>query len=773
MSAGRTETDGIRETGRPEGGRAAVRLSVRALVAFSVFPPDIVPFSPNLMEEGRVAHLRRQQKSGAGSELPLRYRGRRRGYDVEVSGRMDLFDGQARPPLIEEIKLSGAEAPAEPRMEHLYQALCYGYMLCLRDGLDSVAVRVSYADLKGELTAQFEQVYGRAALEELFFGLLDKFLAWHARLERHRARRDASIAALPFPYPAYRAGQREMAAQVYTAILRKRRLYAVMPTGTGKSAAVLYPALKALGLGHTGQVWCLTARTTGRRAMEQEFGRMRAQGLKLKSLTLNAREKICPMEETRCDPEVCPRARGHFTRQEQGLLAAMRRPCWDTETVTCLADRFSLCPFEFSLKLSEMADAVICDYNYAFDPRVRVKRIFENPGCLTILADEAHNLPDRLRDTLSGGLSGAALALFRRETGRRFGRKHPVYQKATGLLEALRKLEAEEPALSGLYMAADSLLEALRLYPEAAGDGQLSRELLGLFDALSRALAEPQQYRLLVQKEGREQAARLLCLDFTPHLKKATEKLCGFVCYSATLSPLSAHRQLLGGGEEDACFELPSPFPPEHLLCLQVPLNTRYQSRGQTAPLVAAAARAMFEGKPGKYAVFFPSYAYMDRVAQELADLPLMRQETGMDEAARQAFLAAFTEDDRPLLALCVLGGIFAEGIDLPGKALIGVCVVGVGLPQLGPEREAIRERMEAAGLCGFDIAYRYPGMHKVLQAAGRLIRSESDRGVLLLCDDRYGQSAYRRLLPPHWRPRRVPADRLEPLIRAFWEETT
>ena len=757
-------------TRRQAPASAAVRLSVRALVAFSVFPPDILPFSSALMEEGRQAHLGRQEKSGARRELGLKYRGRRMGIEVDISGRMDLYDNSINPPLIEEIKLSPGVPPEEAKREHLDQALCYGYMLCLRDSISEVSVRVSYADLSGELTAQFERVYGMSELETLFFELLDKYIIWHKRMERHRARRDKSIEALPFPYPAYRGGQREMAGQVYTAILRRRRLYAVMPTGTGKSAAVLYPALKALGLGHTEQIYCLTARTTARRAMEQEFLRMRAHGLKLKALTLNAREKICPMAEVRCDPDYCPRARGHYLRQEQGLLAAMKAPCWDTEAVIKIADRHELCPFEFSLALCELADAVVCDYNYAFDPRVRIKRIFENPGDLTLLVDEAHNLPDRLRETLSGGLSGAMLAEFRREAGKRFGRKHPVYKQAAKLLLALRELEEKEPALKSLYLLADELLGLFRQYPEAAGDGSLSRELLGFYDALGRQLAEPAQYRLLIRREGREQAIRLLCLDFTPYLKKATEKLCGFVCYSATLSPLPQMSKLLGGDEEDACFELPSPFPPEHLLCLHVPLNTRYQQRESTAAAVAAAVRAMYMGKAGKYAVFFPSYLYMGMVAEQLSDLPLMVQEAGMDEEKRADFIGAFTRDEQPLLALCVLGGIFAEGIDLPGRALIGVCVVGVGLPQIGPEREAIREQAESSGHKGFDIAYRYPGMHKVLQAAGRLIRSDSDRGVLLLCDDRYGQPGYFNLLPPHYRVIRARGGEIEGHIKEFWD---
>jgi DNA excision repair protein ERCC-2 len=274
----------------------------------------------------------------------------------------------------------------------------------------------------------------------------------------------------------------------------------------------------------------------------------------------------------------------------------------------------------------------------------------------------------------------------------------------------------------------------------------------------------------LCQAQGKERALRLICLNITPHLAKATSKLRGFVCYSATLSPLRAMRDLLGGGEEDACFELPSPFPQEHLQVLQLPVDTRFIARERSLAPVAQAIRYMAQGREGKYIAFFPSYAYMQRVAELLTDLPLHVQQGGMDERERQVYLARFTADSRPLLALAVLGGVFSEGIDLPGLALIGVCVVGVGLPQVNEEREAIRQRASEQGLAGFDVAYRHPGMHKVLQAAGRLIRSEEDRGVLLLCDERFSQSAYRSLLPPHYHP--LPLSALEEIparLQEFW----
>lgn len=741
-----------------------IRLSVRALVEFTVCPPDILPFSRSRMEEGRLAHEARQSLSAGQREAPLNWRGTCQGISFHVSGRMDLYEPDI--PLIEEIKLAG-EPPERPREEHLLQALCYCHMLCQQEALPAATVRVSYADTQGRLLASFDQACPAHEARAAFFELLENYAAFENRMARHRRRRDKSIHTLPFLYTDYRPGQREMAAQVYTAILRRKRLFATMPTGTGKSAAVLYPALKALGLAHCEQVFCLTARTTARAAMAQELRGMRAQGLEVKALTLNAREKICPQDQVRCHPDHCPRAKGHYERQPEALRAAMEMPVWDTQGVLQLADRFMLCPFELSLALTLLADVVIGDYNYAFDPRVRLQRVFERPRGLCVLVDEAHNLPDRVRDMLSGTLEGTRLRDFRREAGKALGRKHTLYRKATALLRALR---GEEPSLEALDQALEQLLAALMEHPHYRTQGNIVLEWLGFRDALGRWRGGAESYAQLWDRAGGEPRLKLLCLDFTPHLQKATRHFHGFVCYSATMAPLLQMRRLLGGDEEDACFELPSPFPPEHLLCLQLTVDTRFSARQHSLPQVTAAIRGVFSSKPGKYIAFFPSYRYLQMAQEQLQDLPLHVQQSRMDEAQRRDYLARFTADDTPLLALAVLGGIFAEGIDLPGLSLIGVCVVGVGLPQVGKEREAIRRRASSQGLHGFDIAYRYPGMHKVLQAAGRLIRSEEDRGVLLLLDHRFAQGGYRALLPAHWDMQQVASpDDLSTLLTAFW----
>lgn len=751
---------------------APLKVSVRSLVAHSIFPPDITPLSPQAMELGRRAHVSRQTESGAKSEVHLAYQAEVEGLAVAVTGRMDLYDDTITPPVIEEIKLSPMTPPQEPYPEHLFQAVCYGFMLCEKEGLTQVRLRVSYADTAGHLTAMFEEDWGFERLKSSFYKLLTPYVRWQKLLLQRLEDRNESIAGLPFPYPDYRPGQYEMAAQVYTAIQRKRRLFAVMPTGTGKSAAVLYPALKALSLGLTLKVFCLTARGTQRIAMQKELANMRALGLKLHALTLNSRESSCPMEHIRCHPEHCERAKGHFERQGQAMEEALHLPNWDTEQVLALADRHRLCPFEFSLSLSLIADVIICDYNYAFDPLVRLSRIFDAMRKITLLVDESHNLPDRARDMLSGRLSSATLREFRREAGKFQSRKSPIYKAAGELIKTLENEdlgENRDPLLGKM----EGLLSALST-SYAPGVMNLLRDVLSLSSALYRAGTTPEDYAVLHKKDKSRSSFSVINLNPAPHLMDCTKKLSGVVFYSATLNPLNAMRGLLGGEEEDACLALPSPFPKEHLLTLHLPLNTRYKARESSLLPAARAIKALFEARPGKMLAYFPSFAYLKAVLPVLLELapalPLTVQESGMDEARRLDFLAGFTRDDEPLLGLCVLGGVFSEGVDLPGKALTAVAIVGIGLPQVNEERDSFKTRMEEVMGEGFVYAYRYPGIHKVLQAAGRLIRSEADRGVLLLMDDRYGHYEVSSLLPSHIEPNRVNSiDDITKKTKAFW----
>ncbi len=412
---------------------------------------------------------------------------------------------------------------------------------------------------------------------------------------------------------------------------------------------------------------------------------------------------------------------------------------------------------------------MVCDYNYALDPIVCLQRAFDGNRDITLLVDEAHNLPGRVTDMLSSSLSGRDVMLWRREAGKMHGRTSPVYQALTTLLNALRAL----PDM--LDAPPEQVIEALEvLAPLSQGLPLLAgRELYRFAFLLKRALQLPQDYAPLIEKEGKEKSLTLLCLHITDYLRERTRKRKGCVFFSATLSPLNDMKTLLGGEEEDACFALPSPFPADNLLVMSLPVNTRYRGRSQTAPMVAQAIADMYTACPGKYLVFFPSYAYLDMVLELLQsreDLPLHIQQQGMGEEERASYLSRFSENGPPVLGLSVLGGIFSEGIDLPGLSLIGVCVVGVGLPMVSPRQEKLREKYDAVFNNGFNFAYRYPGMHKVLQAAGRVIRSETDRGVVLLLDERYRQRDYRTLLPPHYKVRFLQdAAEIAPLMQDFY----
>lgn len=768
-----------------------LRLSVRALVEFTLHGEDLYPSGGSLrdMQEGLFGHKGRQTSLGEHwqSEVPL-------SLDLPVEeeelilrlgGRMDAFlDGEI--PLIEEIKLAqGREPPASPYPAHRMQAVCYGHLLCQERGVPAVSIRVAYVDRRGRLRAAFDETLSAEACREAFLALLAPYLRRLKLVRAHRRARDASLRALSFPFPAYRPGQRELAAQVYTAIRRKKRLFASMPTGTGKSAATLFPALKALGEGLTGQVYYLTARTTQRQGPQEALRLMRRQPLTLWTLTLDAKDKQCPWvrgepggpDRRVCHPDFCPRAKGHFLRDGEAVDEMLRRDDWTPEAIAEVARAHGVCPFEFSLALAELADVTLCDYNYALDPAVHIQRIFDQGARVTLLVDEAHNLLSRVREMLSGEVDGGRIRRLRTVVGRAAGRTHPLYKAMTAALRALDDLplseESEEGTLDELPPSldkaclelADAFLDAEQeRFPwEDAGE-KLHDTLSPLLGFIHARRRDTVAYAWLWQGRKRTRLTAL-ALDAASYLAETTEALCGTVCFSATLEPLGEMKKLLGGGEEDACFAVPSPFPRENLLLLQQDVNVRYQHREASVGGVCRAIETLVRVRPGRYIAFFPSFRYLRRVADELA-VPFQAQEASMSDAERAAFLAPYVAGGAPVLSLCVLGGVFAEGIDLPGEALSGVAVVGVGLPQIGLAQETLRAYYERTLGDGFLYAYMIPGMQKVAQAVGRVIRAETDRGVALLLDDRYRQSAYRRLCPAHWDVR---SGNLAAGLRRFW----
>ena len=642
-----------------------------------------------------------------------------------------------------------------------------------------MGLRVVYVDRRGKERACFEEIWTAERCQALFDALAEAYLARERIRRTHVLARNGSLASLRFPFAAYRAGQREMAVQVYTAIRRHKRLFASMPTGTGKSTAALFPALKALGEGLTGQVYYLTARTTQRQGALEAVERMRAQGMNLWVLTLNAKERQCP-HPTVCHPDWCPRARGHFLRDQEALLEMLHLQDWTGDAVRAMADKHLLCPFEFSLSLAELADVVICDYNYAFDPAVHIQRIFDRRGDVTLLVDEAHNLLGRAREMLSGRLDGAALRRLRQGIGKAAGRRHPLYKALTELLRRLNEAAPEPPGTEArlealpqkLAAAAEDALDALQgasmeglaWGDSAQGMGDIFREVLGFVRVMRR---DQSGYAYLVQGR-RDVRLTVLALDVAAHLEEVTGHLHGVVYFSATFSPLQDMKCLLGGGAEDACFAMPSPFPGktaggagEH----QYPLCAPGGYRGTGSQPVSG---SWWKAIRGNIWCTFPAlpicgrWTLCWRISHGSVKPPPWGRRSGMPSSA------PYLRGREPVLSLCVLGGIFAEGIDLPGTALDGVMVVGVGLPQVNLFQETLRAYYQEKLGQGFAYAYRIPGMQKVAQAVGRVIRTETDRGVALLLDDRYLQREYRQLCPEHWTLRR---GNPQTLLKAFWRE--
>lgn len=763
------------------------QVSVRRLVEFTIRQPDITPAGGSLkdMQEGTAGHKARQASltDGWQSEVPLSITLPFDEGDAQlsISGRMDAYHA-GTVPRVEEIKLwRGKNPPLQPQDAHLAQGICYAHMLCVLEGYDAIEVSVVYVSRSGHVRAQFDQVLTNEACKVRFDALLKPFLRRLSLLRKHQRERDHSLHTLQFPFEKYRAGQREMAVQVYTAIKRQKRLFAAMPTGTGKSIATLFPALKALGEGYTAQLYYLTARTTQRQGPLEALRHLSKQPLTLWTLTLDAKDKQCP-DRTLCHPDYCPRAKGHFLREPEALNEMLQCNDWSPDRIRDVAQRYQICPFEFSLSLAELADVTICDYNYALDPTVHIQRIFDQTSDVTLLIDEAHNLLSRVRDMLSGAVDGSSIRRLRTYVGRKAGRRHPLYQAMTALLHALDDLPVPEEEQEGRLTEptqrldisaqdlADAFLEADR--PDVGkprfaweDENELMRTTLSdLLGFLRAARREGEEYAYLWEGK-RTRKVTAFALDVGSYFAEITRRLHGVVCFSATLDPLPDMKRLLGGTDNDACFSMPSPFDPDRLLLIAQDINTRYQMREQSCQAIATAIEQAITAKPGHYLVFFPSFAFMRQVSERLS-LPFQMQETSMSLPERETFLAGYRSGEPPLLSLCVMGGIFSEGIDLPGDALDGVVIVGVGLPQLNLFQETLRDWYETHFGDGFRYAYQIPGMQKVAQAVGRVIRTENDRGMALLLDDRYHQPSYQALCPAHWRIRRGDALRL---LSDFW----
>ncbi len=770
-------------------------VAVRTLVAFALQTGDLVSTFAGSQRslEGIRAHqkIQRSRPAGYQPEVTIRHDVETADFILEISGRIDGIFTDGSRVVVDEIKSTHKDLDTlekHPDPLHLGQVQAYAWLYATHHDLDTVDTQLTYYQLATKETRELRRTHTTSALDRFMTALLEDYVDWATRLERWRVQRNQSIQGIGFPFENFRAGQRHMAVTVYRSIQTDQRAMIQAPTGIGKTMAALFPSAKALGENLTSKIFYLTARTTGRQAAEKALSVMRNQGLQLKSLTLTAKDKICPHPDATCTPEDCPRARGHYDRMKNARIAAFGQDALDRDTITRLAEEFTVCPFEFSLDMALWVDAVIGDYNYAFDPRVYLRRFFsENNGAYIFLVDEAHNLVDRSREMFSALLRKQPFLDLRRA----LREDHRPLFRALGRINtwmvAARRDCLTAGGESSCRAVPDDLLPHLQRFHHLAETwlvknkpASWKEDLLQRYFDVSRFLRVAERYddnyTTLTFSDGKDLQIKLFCLDPADQLAEAMRRSRSTVFFSATLTPFTYFNELFGGDEKTVFLRLHSPFPPENL-CLVIDgrISTYYREREQTKYRLADAITQLVRGKTGNYLAFFPSYAYLEMIHDVFSDvfpeIPTIVQARDMDEQAREAFLERFSGDNpQTLVGFVVMGGIFGEGIDLVGRRLSGAVVVGVGLPGICMERDLIKDHFETKLQAGFDFAYRYPGFNRVLQAVGRVIRTTRDQGSVLLVDNRFATRRYRALYPDEWQPVSPRSDKpVAHILAHFW----
>lgn len=714
-------------------------------------------------------------------------------FRLNIGGRIDGVYTEPGHTIIEEIKTTTRD-PAyfedDENPVHWGQAKTYAYIYGHQNGLDEIAIQLTYYQIDTGNCHEIKRTFSISELAIFFNDLIRHYLNWAATLVDWSALRDASIQDLEFPFGTYRAGQRQMVLEAYRTIRNHGQLLVQAATGIGKTIAALYPAVKSLVENNHQKIFYLTARTTGQMVAEKAVTEMRARGLRLKTLTLTAKDKICFCPQSACHPDECEFARGHYDRINAAVEDIFKREAFTREQIVDTAKVFRVCPFEFSLELAIWSECIICDYNYCFDPRVYLRRFFqEENGAYIFIIDEAHNLVDRSREMFSAEIFKQPVLNIRRQLKKEL----PYVFKSLGrinawLVKARKKCEtsdnpiAEEDLPQELVPLLRSFLFITERWLSKNIKTAFREELLDLYFAISGFIRVADQYdqsyTTCYEKHGKDLRIKLFCIDPAVHLERALQRCGTAIFFSATMTPIDYFKQILGCKPATPHLILPSPFPAEHLgLFIADQISTYYRQRDQTVGEVTRIVSALVAQKSGNYLLYFPSYAYMRKIFDAFTardpHTEIIVQTPGMSEPEREAFLRRFSQDNpHTLVGFAVMGGIFGEGIDLVGNRLVGAVVVGVGLPGISLERELIKEYFARTLNAGFEYAYLYPGINRVLQAAGRVIRTNKDRGVVLLIDQRYTRYQYKILLREEWDPIRVQDEQqLVDSLQRFWNQ--
>ena len=746
--------------------RELIKISVRELVEFILRSGDIDnrvggKKDAESMLAGARIHRKIQRSMGSDyhAEVSLKQLIPMDNFDLQIEGRADgIIDGN--PVTIDEIKgiYKSLEHLKEPVEVHLAQAKCYAYIYGAQNQKEEMDVQMTYVNLDTEHKIYFREHYTMEELSEWFRGVVSEYEKWARFRHEWKQLRNATIKAVQFPYE-YRDGQKELAGSVYRSILREKRLFIQAPTGTGKTLAALFPSVKAMGEGLSDKIFYLTAKTITRTVAANCLDLLRGQDLRMKSVLLTAKEKICFCEEANCNPDACPYAKGHFDRVNDAVFEILStgKDQMTREEILAHAEKWQVCPFELSLDIATWVDTIICDYNYAFDPRAHLKRFFYEgtKEDYIFLVDEAHNLVERARNMYSASIyKEDFLELKRMLKGRAPKVEKQLTKSNSHLLELKRECEHYEilKDINALYLQLLTLSGELQEYMETESDPEVKKAVtefyLNLRTFLNTYDVLDESYTIYTQlKEDGRFALHLFCIHPANRLKEYLQHGRGCVFFSATFLPIGYYKELLSGDMEDYAVYATSCFPPENqLVYVGNDVTTKYTRRGiREYEKISHYIEETLKARKGNYLVFFPSYEMLESVYGAFVTSKMAKQcvcklqSAHMTEEEREAFLAEFEkEQETSLLGFCVMGGIFSEGIDLTEEKLIGAIIVGTGLPRVCVERELLKQYFDAKGLGGFDYAYLYPGMNKVLQSAGRVIRTATDRGCVLLLDERF-----------------------------------
>ena len=781
-----------------------IRISVRNLVEFILREGDIDNRTgggqdPENMQMGSRIHrkIQRQMGSDYQAEVPLKTEIVCDGFTLKIEGRADGLIHTKEQVMVDEIKgvLRELDRVQEPAGIHLAQAKCYASMVAEQEGVDEIGVQMTYCQMETEEVKRFQYSYQSNELKVWFDEVIRQYKKWAKFQIEWRKARNASIKGIEFPFP-YRKGQRDLAVSVYRTILRKKKLFIQAPTGVGKTISTVFPAVKAVGEELGEKIFYLTAKTITRTVAEQAFETLREQNLKFKVITLTAKEKICFCEETSCNPDDCPYAKGHFDRVNDAVYELlMQEDVMSREVLEAQARKHKVCPFEMALDVSTWVDGVICDYNYVFDPDARLRRFFAEGGAggYLFLIDEAHNLVERGRQMYSAELCKEDFLSVKKLVKGEAPRFAKRLEACNKILLAMKKECENYKVLDNISHFGIQLMNVLSetdRYLEECVDKEVRetvldfyfqvRSFLNIYDGLDENYVIYTEY----QENGRF-VLKLFCVNPAANLQKCLDKGNSAVFFSATLLPIQYYKRLLSTEKDNYAVYIDSSFDTKKRLLMNgVDVSTRYAMRSREMyQRYATYIFRVVKAKMGNYLIFFPSYRFMEDVYQEFTQLlasdeeemELVVQQKHMDEEERENFLRAFEMGrEKSLIGFGVLGGIFSEGIDLTNEKLIGTLIIGTGLPQVCNEREILKSYFDQKGLYGFDYAYRYPGMNKVLQAAGRVIRTEDDRGVILLLDERFQREKGKEIFPKEWADcERCRLDIVEEKIRLFWEKQT